>query len=145
MSTIPDFMTVKHRECDDIFIQAESAVAKKDWPLAAQKLQAFETLLLSHLAVEEDILFPKFEEATGMTSGPTQVMRMEHEQMRSLLSDLRSALSKQDKETFLGLSETFIVLIQQHNMKEEMMLYPMAQQHIIAPEACLQSLENQHA
>ena len=145
MSAILDFMTVKHRECDDIFIQAESAVALKDWQLATQKLRDFEKILLSHLAVEEDILFPKFEEATGMTLGPTQVMRLEHNQMRSLLTDLIAALAKQDKETFLGLSETFIVLIQQHNMKEEMMLYPMAQQSIVDPEECLQALEKHHA
>lgn len=28
MSSIPDDMTVKHRECDDVFAEAESAVAK---------------------------------------------------------------------------------------------------------------------
>lgn len=145
MSSIPDFMTVKHRECDDVFIQAESAVAEKNWDSAEEKLQAFSDILLSHLSVEENILFPKFEEATGMTSGPTQVMRLEHEQMRGLLNDLTAALNKQDKDTYLGLSETLIVLMQQHNMKEEMMLYPMAQQHIVNSDECLSELSKQHA
>ena len=60
-----------------------------------------------------------------MTQGPTAVMRMEHEQMRSLLSQLTEAVSRQDGPRFLGLSETLMVLMQQHNMKEEQMLYPM--------------------
>ncbi len=29
MSSIPEYMTQKHRDCDDVFTEAESAVAKK--------------------------------------------------------------------------------------------------------------------
>jgi len=130
MSSIPDYMTIKHRECDDVFAEAESAVAKSDWFLADVKWQLFTTELDLHLEAEETILFPKFEQATGIIAGPTQVMRNEHEQMRSLVLDINKTLSAQDKNTFLGLSETLMVLMQQHNMKEEMMLYPMSQQHI---------------
>jgi len=130
MSSIPDYMTVKHRECDDVFAEAESAVAKSDWSLADVKWQLFTTELDLHLEAEETILFPQFEQATGITAGPTQVMRSEHEQMRALVQDINKTLSAQDKDAFLGLSETLMVLMQQHNMKEEMMLYPMSQQHI---------------
>ncbi len=130
MSTIPEYMTEKHRECDDYFTEAESAVASEDWAIADKDFKSFERELSLHLEAEETILFPKFEEATGMTSGPTQVMRMEHEQMRALVKDLTQALDNKDKDKFLGLSETMMVLMQQHNMKEEMMLYPMTQQHL---------------
>jgi iron-sulfur cluster repair protein YtfE (RIC family) len=43
---------------------------------------------------------------------------------------LDNALSAQDKDEYLGLSETLMVMMQQHNMKEEMMLYPMMAQNI---------------
>ena len=65
-----------------------------------------------------------------MTTGPTQVMRGEHQQMRALIDDINKALKAEDKDQFLGLSETLMILMQQHNMKEEMMLYPMCQQQI---------------
>ena len=65
-----------------------------------------------------------------MTAGPTQVMRMEHQQMRSLVQDLDNALAAQEKDEYLGLSETLMVMMQQHNMKEEMMLYPMMAQNL---------------
>lgn len=135
-------MTTKHRECDDYFSDAESAVAKNNWSLANEKFKQFTNELTIHLDAEESILFPQFEQATGMTTGPTQVMRMEHEQMRSLLNDLSNALSSQSKDSFLGLSETLMVLMQQHNMKEEMMLYPMAQQHISNQNDLLNQLES---
>jgi hemerythrin-like domain-containing protein len=130
MSSIPDYMTVKHRECDDTFAEAESAVAKNNWSLAKEKWQLFTTDLDLHLEAEETILFPQFEKATGIIAGPTQVMRSEHEQMRVLVQGLNKALSEHKKDEFLGLSDTLMVLMQQHNMKEEMMLYPMSQQHI---------------
>ena len=144
MSTIPEYMTDRHRECDDIFSQAESAVAQDDWLLAKDKWQIFTRELEEHLHAEETILFPSFEQATGMTSGPTQVMRMEHEQMRSLVNDLNQALSSNNKDEFLGLSDTLMVLMQQHNMKEEMMLYPMSQQRIPDADGVVDELK-QHS
>jgi len=130
MSTIPDYMTQKHRDCDELFTQAESAVAKNNWLAANEQWSIFTDELELHLQAEENILFPQFEQATGMTAGPTQVMRGEHQQMRVLVNDINESLNVENKDKFLGLSETLMVLMQQHNMKEEMMLYPMCQQQI---------------
>jgi hypothetical protein len=48
--------------------------------------------------------------------------------MRVVIHDLRSALEAKDAEQYLGLSETFLVLMQQHNFKEEGILYSMMDQ-----------------
>jgi hemerythrin-like domain-containing protein len=79
-----------------------------------------------HLAMEEDVLFPAFEKRTGMREGPTEVMRMEHAQMRDLLEEMARAVTAGDQDRYLGLSETLNMLMQQHNLKEENMLYPMS-------------------
>jgi hemerythrin-like domain-containing protein len=130
MNSIPQYLTSKHRECDQLFIEAEAAVAESNWQKAQLALTAFVKELEIHFNAEENLLFPKFEQATGMVSGPTVVMRGEHQQMRNLIESLQQALIKQLKNDFLGLSETLLILMQQHNMKEEMMLYPMSQQQI---------------
>ena len=88
MTSIPEFMTAKHRECDEFFIQAENAIADNNWLLAKQAFSQFSAELTIHFQAEEDILFPEFEQATGITQGPTQVMRGEHQQMRALVADL---------------------------------------------------------
>ena len=141
MSSIPEYMTEKHRECDAFFSEAESAVADKNWLLAAAKWQVFSDELTAHFAQEEDVLFPQFEQATGMTSGPTQVMRMEHQQMRALVQSLDNALAAKQKDEYLGLSETLMVMMQQHNMKEEMMLYPMMAQHLSDGEQLIEGFK----
>ena len=141
MTSIPEYMTAKHRECDEYFSEAESAVAKADWGLALTKWQSFAAELEGHFEQEEGTLFPKFEQATGMTAGPTQVMRMEHQQMRALVQDLDNALAAKEKDEYLGLSETLMVMMQQHNMKEEMMLYPMMAQNITEGEQLIESFK----
>ena len=42
-------------------------------------------------------MFPIFEEVTGMTQGPTMVMRMEHSQMRGILEDLKADIEKKKR------------------------------------------------
>lgn len=141
MSTIVEFMTAVHRQCDEAFAAAESAVSEQNWTEASQKYTEFAAEMELHFAREEKALFPSFEEATGMTEGPTAVMRMEHEQMRQLLSQLAEAVDAQNGSRFLGLSETLMVLIQQHNMKEEQMLYPMCDQALTDPSRIISEIE----
>jgi len=125
---ISEFMTSEHRRCDDIFVQAENHAAKGDLESTSHYFKDFETQMNIHFEQEEQILFPAFESATGQTMGPTQVMRMEHQQMLTLFADMSQAITENRLKTYLGLSETFLVLMQQHNLKEEQMLYPMSDQ-----------------
>ena len=55
-------------------------------------------------------------------------MRTEHQQMRGLFEELRAGMANQDADGVLGAAETLNVLMQQHNLKEEEILYPMTDQ-----------------
>jgi hemerythrin-like domain-containing protein len=117
-----------HRHCDDLFVATEDAVQRGDWAAAAPAFERFHEQMKAHFAAEEDLLFPAFEAATGMSAGPTKMMRYEHEQMRSLLGQLAAACAGHDSEGYAGAAETLLMLMQQHNMKEENILYPMCEQ-----------------
>lgn len=130
------FLTSDHRHCDEHLATVEAHVQGRRWADAAAAWTAFERATRCHLAREEEILFPAFEQQTGHRGGPTMVMRMEHEQMRSLLGPLAAAVAQRDERRFLDLSETLMLLIQQHNMKEEQMLYPMCDQ-VLTDKAAL--------
>ncbi len=122
-----------HRACDAVFAAAEAAVSQADWDEARREFARFRGAMLQHFDREEQVLFPAFEAATGMAGGPTAVMREEHEQIRGVLDQLDAALAEGDSERFLGFAETLAILIQQHNMKEEQVLYPTSDQVIPAP------------
>lgn len=84
-----------------------------------------------HFGWEENHLFPALEAATGMAGmGPTAVMRAEHRQTRAVLMQMRTALDAGDSGEVLDQGDTLLMLIQQHNAKEEAMLYPMAEMRL---------------
>jgi hemerythrin-like domain-containing protein len=132
MPKIQAFMAGDHRRCDDIFNAIEQAVEAGAWARASAAFARFEHALLQHFAAEEAVLFPAFEAKTGMTTGPTQVMRGEHAQMRELLAAAREGLLAQDGDDYSGNAETLLIMMQQHNAKEENVLYPMCDQFLAA-------------
>jgi len=131
MSTIREFLTTDHRACDEIFASMEEQ-ASSSLSSAVELCQQFCDSMEHHFQMEERVMFPEFEMKTGMTQGPTEMMRAEHTQMRSLMSQLKDAIAADNSTKFFGLTETLMIYMQQHNMKEEQMLYNMAQQHLSA-------------
>ncbi len=124
MSTFSSYLSEDHHRCDELFAAAEAMAEKGDWDGAEAAHQQFLASMRRHFAMEEEVLFPAFEAATGSTMGPTAVMRHEHEQMRQLFSEMDQALETQQVDDYLGATETLLVLMQQHNAKEEQILYP---------------------
>lgn len=138
--SISQFMTHEHRACDTSFAEAEQAAANGDWEAAEKAFLQFSNETLTHFKREEEELFPVFEEQTGSTQGPAQVMRYEHEQVKGLIGKLAEALEAQDKDAYLSLCESMMILLQQHNMKEEQMLYAMCER-LFSPELKEETLE----
>lgn len=125
MSLLTEPLRHHHKHCDELFAAAEAAAVGGNWTDAQRLLPDFIAEMETHFRTEEEVLFPAFEAATGMTMGPTRMMRLEHAQMRELFGQMRSALEGRDGSGFAGVAETLLVLMQQHNMKEENILYPM--------------------
>lgn len=130
---LAEWFTHDHRECDEAWAEVEAAVEAQDGAAAQAAWQAFSRRMHRHLSWEEDVLFPAVEAATGMSGmGPTAIMRSEHEQMRQVMVAGEDALVQGDLEALLDLGDTLMMLVQQHNVKEEGMLYPMAEQQLAA-------------
>lgn len=134
MHSIHQVMSEDHKRCDDMFVEAQKFAARKDWVAARQYTDLFARNVLQHFNHEETVLFPAFEQKTGMTHGPTEVMRDEHITMRALVDDLHQAAANESSSRFLGVAETLFIFMQQHNMKEENVLYPMLDQQLSGNE-----------
>ncbi len=115
----------QHMECDDQLNRLEAALHRRDQASARRNFELFDEFLEAHFVLEEERLFPALEKAIGSSDGPTAVMREEHRQIRALREELRSDLRRADTQAALAVIDTLIVLIQQHNIKEENVLYPM--------------------
>ncbi|MCG7869544.1 MAG: hemerythrin domain-containing protein [Candidatus Thiodiazotropha taylori] len=126
MIKISQSMTEDHRCIDQVFVEMERAITKSEWEDAWLIADSFDEMMERHFSIEEDVLFPAIEEATASASGPVRVMTMEHDQIRYLVNVLRTAITEQSRDNGLSASETLLMMIQQHNSKEESVLYPMA-------------------
>ncbi len=132
MTTIAEFMAAGHKACDDQFAVAETAALTDDWGDAEAAFKAFRDSMARHFRIEEEVLFPALS-SSGGPSGPVQVMLMEHAQIKELLKQMDEAVERKDGEEYGGLSETLLMVMQQHNHKEENILYPIMD-HILASE-----------
>ena len=140
--TLIEFFMQDHRDCDERWVEVENAIEGGDPTTIQTSWETFDRLQRHHLDMEEQVMFPAFEEATGMTSGPTMMMRMEHDQMRGLLEQMAGVMQGGDFQGVLDLGDTLLMLVQQHNQKEEGMLYPMANSALAADwEALKEKLE----
>jgi DUF438 domain-containing protein len=130
MPSLSNFLTQDHRHCDDLLALSETLLSSGDIGRAHEALDNFVAAMNLHFEAEETRLFPAFENKTGMTSGPTQVMRHEHQQMRALMAAAVDALKADEIDEYQGQVETLLIMMQQHNLKEENILYPMCDRHL---------------
>lgn len=123
MALINQFFSADHDRLDCIYLSFKQLFTENR--LQSQALfSAFTQGLNLHIAWEEKVLFPFFEQNTGMSCGPTRVMREEHIIIKQLLDKIASAIHLSDKLPEQELAALEQVLLQ-HNQKEESILYPM--------------------
>jgi hemerythrin-like domain-containing protein len=149
MSSISKFLEADHARCDALFESAQAHAEQQDWQQAAADFHAFDQALSRHLAMEEDVLFPTFERVSGNTSGPTAVMRIEHQRLRDLIEAGNAALAARETTDFLASAEALQILMGQHNLKEESILYPITDRvlasQVDAVLQAMQAVENRSA
>lgn len=122
------FFAQDHRDCDARWAELEELLDDTDTGRAMEAWKEFDQGMRRHFAMEEEVLFPAFESRSGMGGGgPTAMMKMEHRQMLGLLDQIGVAMDSGETEDVLDLGDTLLMVIQQHNTKEEGMLYPMAE------------------
>ena len=95
-----------------------------DFAKAKEAFKEFKVGLQRHIVWEEELLFPMWEEKTGMIEdGPTPVMRFEHSRIKQLLDAIHHKVEGQSPDTDRD-EEALVNLLSSHNRKEELALYP---------------------
>lgn len=121
------FFTADHARLDMLFEQYRQKRAENPKP-AGRYFTAFAEGLKRHIDWEERLLFPVFEQQTGhRDTGPTAVMRYEHQLIVDVLDGLDKAL-KDNGGDLDEMERRLAELLEAHNQKEEHMLYPMIDQ-----------------
>ena len=138
--TINDLLHSDHVRIHRLFEDHSAELEVDNVMLASIKFDEFQTGLLRHIKMEEEVLFPLYEKKTETTMGPTHVMRMEHQEIQGLLKRMAGlineakieGLSKRDAIRELG--NQIHEYIKLHSQKEEGILYPSSDQVIQGKE-----------
>jgi len=102
--------------------QTLPAVTSLDWVKAQAAL--IQSAISTHAQLEDELLFSAIDNHLGQ-GGPVAVMRMEHEEIESTLNAIPEI---QDVELICSLVLRAIHVARQHFMKEEQILFPLADQ-----------------
>lgn len=133
--TVTEFLQTDHKRLDAIFGKFLKDVKEKRWDEAAKGFREFRIGLKRHIRAEEDILFPVFEEKTGMSEGgPTAVMRMEHQEIQELLDKILAAADAKNDAQTADAASRIVNILMDHNMKEEHILYPESDEFLSETE-----------
>lgn len=122
---VSEFLGRDHDRLDAIFSRARQLADSRAGGEARTAFQEFSHGLIRHISMEENLLFPAFERATGGRCGPTTVLQSEHRQIGRLLEEATAALSAGDARRFGALAADLHGLLSGHNESEEAVVYPV--------------------
>lgn len=125
--TIRQFYEQDHDRLDELF-KTFQRLKRSDFAKAKDAFKEFKVGLQRHIVWEEDLLFPLWEEKSGMSdSGPTFVMRAEHRQIGQQLEAIHDKVVEQNPDSDQE-EQALAAILGSHNMKEERVLYPALDQ-----------------
>ncbi|TXL61344.1 hemerythrin domain-containing protein [Aeromicrobium terrae] len=128
---LAEVLTQEHREIDagiEAFVRSLAAGSVEPDPLVGAM-----AALRRHIYLEETLLFPPIRHA-GM-SMPLLVMAKEHGLLWRLMDHLDSLLAAQDVDALQVRCEELQLILDQHNRKEEPIVYPRSAGDLTSEEA----------
>ena len=121
-----------HRDYEDLLRACARVAGAAEWAAAEERLQDLVSLLKGHFLVEEEVLFPAFEDLVDVQGAPTRTLRGEHDLIRDLLERLSAAIGKRDGHQVAEIVTRLEEVMSQHHEKEEEIFLPKAQHALLA-------------
>src|SRR3990172_922704 len=131
---VTSYLSWDHDRLDAILAEVCRRVEAGQLGEAEAGYREFLTGLRRHIRLEEELVFPLFEAKTGVTGGPTAVMRADHLEIERALGMMQDGLSQKDANGFREGLQFLRSVLPDHNAKEEHVLYPTTDRVLSAEE-----------
>lgn len=115
-----------HLDLEDLLNDARGAARRQDWATAERLLGRLVERLKGHMRIEEEVIFPAYEQTPGTARDPTEALRNDHDAMVGWCRDMHYAVRSQDPRAFLEALQALKALLAAHDEKEERFFLPMA-------------------
>ncbi len=129
--TITEVLEPEHRWIDERFERFQTLLANGQ--VSAGPFEEAANALHRHMYVEEEILFP--EVATLGLAAPVEVMYQDHGEIARFVNVVHGLIASGASTAKLEAAlAAMIRILGEHGIKEEMVLYPTADQVLMGPE-----------
>jgi hemerythrin-like domain-containing protein len=119
--TLAGLLGADHRRIDAQLADISDLVTDGEIERAESYFADLDQMLRRHIGMEEELLFPALD---VRFRGPVQVMRHEHRRIIQLLAEVGAALERSAKQAACEALGGLLLLLGEHNQKEEHILYP---------------------
>lgn len=126
MSENANWLNHDHLEYETLLYDCNAAAEQEDWKSARVLFQKLVSHLKVHMRIEEEILYPAYENAVNVPQDPTQALREEHDEIVRLMRDLSRVLKTNDSQLFLESLLPLERVMLKHHEKEEEIFLPLA-------------------
>ncbi len=131
-----------HKNFESAVYKCRSACDDANWPLVQQVFDELLAGYRSHVRIEEEVLFPAYDQQPGVPADPTDSLRADHTQIFRLMEHIAQRLEQSSND---GLAEDLSLLYRtliKHHEKEEPIFLPMASQALYSDkDAILEELK----
>lgn len=125
MNDTANWMVHDHRKYDAALDECEVVAGAGEWKNAIQLFNTFVNDLKLHMRMEDDVLYPVFEEEAGDPEGDIAALAEEHDDIVRLLRDLAYIIKTNDFDHFLESLVPLHKAMIQHNEHEEAVFLSM--------------------
>lgn len=121
-----DWLIHDHAEFEVQLHDFARVLEAAQWSQAQALFERLVVLVLSHIAMEEQVLYPAYEGVRDLPRRPVAALRAEHERLVALLRALAQELRVGDIHSALEALGSLELALINHHEREEQFFLPMA-------------------
>ncbi|MCB9896167.1 MAG: DUF2249 domain-containing protein [Planctomycetes bacterium] len=123
--SVSEYLCWDHRRLEELMAGGMALATAGDWEPALRRFAEHRVGLTHHADIEDAILFPAYDVATGkLPDGPTKLMFEEHHGVRNGLADVAAAAKAHDLEALSDAHLRLSDILSEHHAQEEEILFP---------------------
>ena len=119
MNKTTNWLIHDHRKYDEMLTECEMAADMADWKDAVQIFNTFANDLKLHMQLEDEVLYPIFEEKESDAENEINQLQEEHDNIVRLLRDLVDVIKNKNIDHFMESLLPLHEAMNEHNEHEE--------------------------
>jgi hemerythrin-like domain-containing protein len=126
MNEAYDWLFHEHSGTEELLRECIEDAEMSSWENCQSNFDILVENLKTHIAMEEEVLFPAYERVKDLPQEPIRALRTEHNEIVRLLHDILIVLKTRDADHVVESMQPLETVLTGHHEKEEDFFLPLA-------------------